>query len=118
LMVANKNPAILVSALGKLLEQNMSIIAILRVLARYFMRLYQVKLKMQQNVPIDAAMQTLRPVVFFKQVNIFKSHLQHWSSGQLAAIIALLLNLEIKCKKTHNPHAILVEYELLKFISN
>jgi DNA polymerase-3 subunit delta len=116
--VANKNAHDFCKTLGQLLAQNVSLIAVLRSLGRYFLRIYQVKLKVAQNLTITSAMQELAPPVFFKQVNAFKLQVQNWQLVKLASLLNLLLELEIKCKKTHTLNEVLLEYELLQFINS
>ncbi len=114
--VANKNSRGFCATFANLLEQNVFLIAILRALARHFLRIYEVKLKVAENVPIMQAMQELSPLVFFKQVNVFKLQVQNWKLGEIASFLALLLKLEMQFKKTTNANELLLEYHVLQFI--
>jgi len=92
-------------------------VAIVRGLSRHFDRLLQARGAMDQGNNADAAMKSLRPPVFFKDVAIFKRQLNVWSSKTLLMAITRLLDIEKSCKTTGSPAAILLQRGLLEIAS-
>jgi DNA polymerase-3 subunit delta len=107
--VKNISPLIL-----SLTTSGTNMIGILRIVSRYFSRLYQVKLSISSGETIQKAMSELAPPVFFKQVDSFKKHVTSWSLSQLSDMIDTLLDMEIKSKKTNIGVELLVEYKIME----
>jgi DNA polymerase-3 subunit delta len=111
--VANRNSMTSSSILKTLFAENISAIAILRSLSKYFTRVYQVKFAISQGSSINAAMGILSPPVFFKNIDSFQQHVKSWSLQELAESIKMLVAMEAKCKKTGTPTEILCQHEIL-----
>jgi DNA polymerase-3 subunit delta len=109
--IKNISPVIL-----SLTNSGTNMIGILRMVSRYFSRLYQVKLRINYGETIEKSMSELAPPVFFKQIDNFKKHVTSWSLEQLSDMIATLLDMEIKSKKTNIHADLLVEYKILELV--
>ena len=74
---------------------------------RYVQKLHLVKSNIQNGMTEQEAVSSLRPPIFFKQLPVFKRHLNEWSIKQLNKLINGLIKLEIECKTTGNPAELL-----------
>ena len=81
-----------------LMEGNPGLL-ITRALARHFQRLETIALKRAEGMSIDAAIEGLRPPVFFKAKPQLKAHAQRWSAPALATALARLQLLELDSKR-------------------
>ncbi len=89
-------------ALTRLMAEDMSPIAILRVAMGHFQRLSLVKSGAMRD-GIDSAIRRLRPPVHFKRAASFKAQAARWSEERLANALDLLLEAERLCKTTGVP---------------
>ena len=96
--VGNGNLAALQRVLERLQLEGTSEVAVLRMVARHFSRLYQVKLRAESGEPLESALKSLRPPLFFKQEPAFKKQLSRWSADKLARGLQLLLEAEAMVK--------------------
>lgn len=101
----------------RLLSSGDNPIAILRNISRHFDRLLQVRGAMDQGSAADAAMKSLRPPVFFKDVQPFRRQVGTWTSQGLLMAITRLVDIEQQCKTTGSPAAILLQRGLLEIAS-
>jgi len=74
---------------------------IIRMLSRYFTRLYLSHGLIAEGTSEDDVPSKLRPPVFFKNIPTFKLALKKYSASKIMEILEKLLNLEIKIK-THD----------------
>lgn len=118
LALASLSTAKAIGHLKRLWEEETSPITVIRSFSRYFSRLLHVKSLMEEGMPEAQAMAQLKPPVFFKQVGLFKQHLQHWSSARLAKVLHRLLELEVECKKTGTNGLLLCERLCLEVTNN
>lgn len=81
-----------------LMEGNPGLV-ITRSLARHFSRLEAIALKRDAGMSIDAAIEGLRPPVFFKTKPQLKAHAQRWNSPAISHALALLQHLELDTKR-------------------
>jgi DNA polymerase-3 subunit delta len=116
--IAQKKPAQAVQLFQSLMAENISLIALLRSLNKYFLRLYQVKFATMKNIPIAQAMNQLNPPVFFKNAVSFQNHLKIWTINELTNAIKIFAELEAKCKKTGVPAELICEHHFLKLIQS
>lgn len=72
---------------------------LVRSLMRYFQRLETLALKREAGMSIDAAIEILRPPVFFKAKPQLKAHAQRWNAQACATALALLQRLELDSKR-------------------
>lgn len=81
-----------------LMEGNPGLLLV-RSLMRYFARLETLALKRAEGMSIDAAIEGLRPPVFFKAKPALKSHAQRWTAESCATALARLQMLELDSKR-------------------
>jgi len=93
------DPVVADRALTKLLASGMNAIPILRSLARHFQRLQSVVRLRMKGQPLEAAMKSLWPPVFFKVQGAFRAQVDAWSDTALSAAIDRLWQAELACKR-------------------
>jgi DNA polymerase-3 subunit delta len=98
--VAARSPLKLEKTLAKAFAENASGVAIIRAVIWHFNRLILVKKLQENNMTLESAMATLRPPVFFKQVDSFKMALGKWSTARLEKAIERLTALEKEVKSS------------------
>ena len=81
-----------------LLEGNPGLLMV-RSLMRYFARLETLTIKRSEGVNLDAAIEGLRPPVFFKAKPALKSHAMRWTPEGCATALARLQILELDSKR-------------------
>ncbi|MGE0251114.1 MAG: DNA polymerase III subunit delta, partial [Dongiaceae bacterium] len=114
LSLFDKKPAALLTALEKMLGEGLPPIVALRSCGKYIERLLKVKTALQSGKDIEAAMNGLKPPVFFKQADAFKRHVARYSEAQLLAMAAVLLQAE-KLAKLNSPLSeTIIRQEMLK----
>lgn len=72
---------------------------LVRSLMRYFQRLETIALKRDAGMSIDAAIEGLRPPVFFKAKPALKAHATRWNATACAIALAQLQLLELDSKR-------------------
>jgi DNA polymerase III subunit delta len=108
LAVASRDLVKIEKNLNRILSEGMGAIAPIRSIMRYFFRLQQVRSAMENGTNEQQAIATLRPPIFFKQVDIFKGHLRIWNNKAIDNMLDALLGLEVECKKTGSPAELLL----------
>lgn len=93
----------LTETLDRAFREGVSPISVLRSVSRHFQQLHFASGMMSQGSSPDEAMRSLRPPVFFKRVEAFKSQLRSWNSAAAGAALAALTEAEIDCKTTGLP---------------
>lgn len=101
--VAGGDHAKAARALGRLYNDGVNAIAILRALQRHFQRLHLAGSFVASGTPIDAAINGLKPPVFFKRRPAFRRQLRAWPSRLITSALDLLLDAELDCKTTGMP---------------
>ena len=89
-------------------------ISILRGVARHFERLHLVSGAIDNGKSADAAMKLLRPAVFFKQADSFRTQLRLWPTARLSQAINSLSEAEVLCKTTGMPPDTICDQALLR----
>lgn len=74
-------------------------LVLVRSVMRYILRLESIALKRDGGMSADAAIESLRPPVFFKAKPALKAHSQRWNSTACADALALLQKLELDSKR-------------------
>ena len=87
---------------------------ILRAIQNHFYRFYFVVTKIENGLSFETASSALRPPIFYKWRLEFKTQSKKWSSAKLQKALSLLLECEIKCKKTGMFPETLCSYLILK----
>jgi len=101
--VAGRDLQALEKTLTLLLSEGSQPVAYVRILQRYFNRLYYIKAQMSTGQSAEAVIQSLRPPVFFKQAPLLTRHAQSWSSEQIVKALKLLVAAELACKTSDLP---------------
>lgn len=101
--VAGRNPSKVSKTFTKLLQEGMPVIMILRVLQNHFRRLHITKARIENGDPLEKAIKSLTPPVFFKQEASFKTQVSQTSITKLENILSKLCDIEAKSKKTGYP---------------
>ncbi|MBK8173934.1 MAG: DNA polymerase III subunit delta [Rhodospirillales bacterium] len=83
--------------------EGLEAIALLRAVSRHLRRLMAVRALRDGGVPIKQAMETLRPVVFFRLQPAFRRHVEMWKMTHLAQGLALVSECELRCKTSGTP---------------
>lgn len=94
---------IALGAYSKLIEEGVSVVAILRALQTHFRRLHFVKGLIAEGANIDDAMKKLQPAVFFKQADAFKAQLRKWPEDRLLNFLNRISQVEAQTKQTGAP---------------
>lgn len=81
-----------------LLEGNPGLLMV-RSLMRYLQRLETLAMKRAEGMSLDAAIEGLRPPVFFKAKPLLKAHAQRWTPSACATALAQLQLLELDSKR-------------------
>lgn len=97
---ANKDFKTAENALIKALRENTEPITVIKSLIYYFNRLYTVKKYISSGKSEQQAISSLKPAVFFKNINNFKNHLKIWNKHSILKALAVLTSAEIKAKTT------------------
>lgn len=76
--------------------------SLLRGLTNHLLRLFQVSSQLKGGVPLQTALETLRPRLFFKTQERFLAHLKLWSPETLALAMNLLKDMELWIKNNQD----------------
>lgn len=91
-------------SLERQLERNLAEahpIMILKSVSRHFLKLHQVISRLQRGEPLEAALNTLQPRIFWKAVESFKTQCRRWSVPGLANALQRLAELEAEAMRHH-----------------
>ena len=91
------------SSFDKLIADGMSEVVILRTLQNHFRRLHYTKVQVQSGTPVDAALKSLQPPIFFKYEQAFKGQMSRWGERKLRTVLSRLADLEAQTKQTGTP---------------
>ena len=105
LATADGNHADSQHTLDRLLADGEQPVAILRNVARHFLRLHLAQSHIAKGSSVEQAMGQLKPPVFFKSADRFRRQLSRWPLDRLSTALELLLDAEIDCKTTGLPAA-------------
>lgn len=105
--VASRDAATTDKNLTRAFSEGVNPIPLIRTVANYFIKLQYVKSQIEQGTPEQTAISSIRPPMFFKQVPLFKKHLNMWSNDAISKMLKALTELEIECKKTGSPAELL-----------
>ncbi|OUS14884.1 DNA polymerase III subunit delta [Rhodospirillales bacterium 47_12_T64] len=95
-------------------QENQNAITILRAVSRHFQKLHMISGLVAQGIPLDKAVGTLRPPLFWKVAEPFKAQVRKWSPAALAKALTMLMETEAKCKTTGSPAETLCARTLLE----
>lgn len=97
--VATGDVGVLCRLSDRLLLEGHAGVVLVRAMMRYFARLEQLAVARNQGMSLDAAIEALRPPVFFKAKPQLKSAAQRWNSNAVADALARLQLLELDSKR-------------------
>jgi DNA polymerase-3 subunit delta len=97
--VAGDDMKTLCSLSDRLQAEGMVGLILVRALMRYFARLESLSLARASGQSLDAAIEALRPPVFFKAKPALKAHATRWNADMCADAIARLQILELDSKR-------------------
>ena len=107
LAAADGDAPALERALQRAFQEGESAVGIVKAAMRHFEKLHLAGARIAGGMSAEAALQSLRPPVFFKHQARFLGALRQWPPRRAAAALALLLEAERQCKTTGFPdHAI------------
>ncbi|WP_343561276.1 DNA polymerase III subunit delta [Kiloniella sp. b19] len=115
--VAEGNFKSLETNLNKAWQDGQNPIPVLRTVARYFQRLHFVSGLVSNGKPMDQAVGSLRPPLFWKEANHFKQQAQVWTPRLLDFALSHLLKAEEECKKTGSPADVICARTLMEITS-
>ncbi|MBL0941778.1 MAG: hypothetical protein IBJ00_03485 [Alphaproteobacteria bacterium] len=82
-------------------------IYLLRTLSSHFVKLLDLKSKINNGMTSQQALDAIRPPLFFKLHDMFKRHLQKWTMEEIIKVLQLLKNTELKLK-TGSPYNLMM----------
>ncbi|MDF2965399.1 MAG: holA [Rickettsiaceae bacterium] len=97
---ASQNTEGYFNELNKLYNDNISPIWILRALIRFYSNLYMVKAALNDNVPIEVALKSAKPPIFFKYLPSFRKLVLQISITAIDKTLSILLEAESQSKTT------------------
>ncbi len=109
--IALKDAKLTQKCIEQLIQEDKNFVFVIRVLLKYFMRLFEVKASIEQGASVVDAVGKLRPPVFFKQKDNLIKNCRLVSNDRIKLVLNTLLRLELQCKNTF------VSPELLTFNS-
>lgn len=101
------------STLHTLQEEGIPAVTILRSLQNHFRKLHLVKAQIENGDPMDVALKSLQPPLFFKLEQPFKAQIIRWNLVALNNTLARLSELEAQTKQTGTPVETLLAQALL-----
>lgn len=101
-------------ALSRLAAEGEAPVRVMRGLARHFLRIAGVQARLDAGEPMDSALRSLRPPVFFKRQRTFQNQLQVWKGRRLADALDRVTEAELRCKETGQPDRLLSERVFLE----
>lgn len=105
-------------ALARCFAEGNAPVSLLRGVARHFQRVHQVAGTVATGAPLDQAMKSLRPPVFWKAAAPFKAQAGAWREKALAQAMNKLLEAEAACKRSGAPAETLAARALLEIAAN
>lgn len=98
--MASQDVSALEGTLSQALRDGMQPVALLRTAQRHIQRLLAVKEALRAGKTLEAAMNALRPPVFFRHAPVFGRQAQHWREEALLGALRALGAAELSCKQT------------------
>ncbi|HJO72633.1 MAG TPA: DNA polymerase III subunit delta [Rhodospirillales bacterium] len=101
-------------AMRRAFMEGISPVAVLRVVARHFLRLHLASGLMVQGRSMDQAMAALKPRVIFSVAERFRSQLRRWPAERLGRALEILTEAELECKSTGRPPEVICGRALIR----
>lgn len=93
----------LAELLDKAEIEGINSIEILRKLQTRLQQLHLVRGLVDEGTPLNDALKTLRPPLFFKDRDVFTAQVRSWPQKRLMAALNYTIKAEVACKTTGNP---------------
>lgn len=93
------NYAKFLQEVGKLHEQGINEVLMIRALIRYFFNLYIVSLQVENGQNLDQTIKNLSPPIFYQYINSFKQAVNKYNSTQAISVIETLQKAELSFKQ-------------------
>ena len=98
----------------RLLGEGVNAIQINRALQQHLYLLYFVRSRLDSGEEYETVLQSLKPPIFFKLQQAFKTQTLNWTLPKLHQAMSLLLECEIQCKKASTPENLLCRRTLMR----
>lgn len=105
-------------ALARSLQEGVTAVGALRAVSRHFQRLHLVAGLVDGGLTLDDAVKRLRPPLFWKLAEAFRSQVTAWPPSSLARALGRLLDAEADCKRSGAPEATICSRVLLEIAVN
>ncbi|WP_422369318.1 DNA polymerase III subunit delta [Pelagibius sp.] len=105
-------------ALVRCFSEGNAPVSLLRAVARHFQRVHQVAGAVAGGAPVEQAMKSLRPPVFWKSAAGFKAQAGAWKGPALTVAMEKLLEAEAGCKRSGAPAETLASRALMEIAAN
>lgn len=112
--VGSGDRAAVVRATAQATASGLEPIGLLRIVASHLQRLYAVVGDVAAGQPVKAAIGSLRPPVFFRELESFARQTRVWSPAALEAAMQMVLEAEMQCKQTGAAQQLLAEHVCLR----
>lgn len=96
---AKKQPDNFMAEVQSLIGQNINEILIIRALIRYYLNIYIVSSKVEDEGNLDLSIKSLSPPIFFKYINDFKQIIRSISSADALRALSVLQSAEVSYKR-------------------
>jgi DNA polymerase-3 subunit delta len=106
--------AALDTALARAFREGTSPITVIRAAMRHLQRLHQVTGLIAEGTAFDAATKSLKPPVFFKVADRFRSQARAWPEAHVRAALQILSEAELRCKTTGMPDQLICTRALMQ----
>ena len=103
LAAAEGNASALDRALARVFQEGESPVAVIRALLRHLQRLHLLASRVAAGAPVEEAMRSARPPIFFKQEDSFRRQLGLWSEARLRPQLDRIARAELDIKTTGYP---------------
>ncbi|AHX04078.1 DNA polymerase III, delta subunit [Ehrlichia chaffeensis str. Heartland] len=115
--VAEKNLENFTKFSDVLLKNKFTPIALIRILIKYFSRLEYLIRTIKNGEPINQAIKSIHPPIFFKSIPTIKKHVSAIPYAEINNIIKKLVEIEIQCKKSDSNQEVIFKYYLTTMIT-
>jgi DNA polymerase-3 subunit delta len=89
--------------LDKAFDDGANLMGILRAVQRHLQSLHLAIGLIENGLPIDKALASIRPPIIFKHKNQFQSQMRNWNQNRISGALELITETEIGCKSTGFP---------------
>ncbi len=89
-----------IKILNKLVQENVELIVIIRMMVRYFLQLQRIRFMFDTGEQLDDILK--KEKVFWKQQNFVKIHIQKWTLNKINLILEKLIDVEKNVKFSNN----------------